>query len=75
MKNNPLNYNLEKCSCGYDRSSPHIRHNSEYSSFGMILYWIGISAVPARVNFQCDQCKEIIESTDDPSVIKKYVGR
>jgi hypothetical protein len=75
MKTRTANFNKEKCSCGFDRSSPNIKHKSEYSTMGMILYWIGISAVPVRVNFHCDQCREIIESTDNPEIIKKFVGR
>jgi hypothetical protein len=65
----------EKCNCGFDKTSPNIIHKSEYSSFGWILYWIGISAQPNRINFLCDKCGEIIESTDNPEVLRKFVGR
>jgi hypothetical protein len=69
------NYSKEKCSCGFDMSNKHIQHHSEYSNLGWILYWIGISAKPVRVSFKCSKCDEVIESTDNPEILKKYVGR
>lgn len=64
-----------KCACGFESSNPKVEHNSEYSKLGWILYWIGISAKPIRVNFKCSVCGEIIESSTDESILKKFVGR
>ncbi|OGU65473.1 MAG: hypothetical protein A2499_16445 [Stygiobacter sp. RIFOXYC12_FULL_38_8] len=72
---NPNNFSKPACSCGYDKSNLKVQHKCEYSGFGQVLYWIGISAVPVRVNFVCTVCNEAIESTDDPNILKQYVGR
>lgn len=73
--NGETNFTKESCKCGYDKSNPNIVHKSVYSSLGWILNWIGISAQPIRVNYVCEVCGEVIESTDNPEVLKKYVGR
>lgn len=75
MEPGTQNFSKEKCRCGNDKTSPHIQHKSEYSTFGMILYWIGISAIPSRINFFCEKCGQVIESTDDATVCKEFVGR
>lgn len=41
----------------------------------MILYWIGISVIPIRVNFICEKCGEMIESTNEPDELRKFLGR
>lgn len=63
------------CSCGYDINDYHIHPKCEYSSFGWILYWIGMSAQPVKIDFVCDVCGEILRSTTEPGELKKYVGR
>jgi hypothetical protein len=75
MMNNKGNFSKTACSCGNDKLSSKIKHTCEYSGFGQVLYWIGISAIPVRVNFVCSVCNEVIESTDDPEILKQYVGR
>ncbi|MBI3124328.1 MAG: hypothetical protein HYZ10_07980 [Ignavibacteriales bacterium] len=72
---NQDNFSKPACSCGHDKTNPKVLHKCEYSGFGQILYWIGISAVPVRVNFVCTVCNETIESTDDQGILKQYIGR
>jgi hypothetical protein len=72
---NHNNFPEQACSCGNDKSDSKIQHKCEYSGFGQILYWIGISAIPVRVNFICSKCGEVVESTDDPNILKQFVGR
>jgi hypothetical protein len=69
------NFSKQNCSCGFSKTDSHVQHICEYSGFGQVLYWIGISAIPVRVNFVCSVCKEVIESTDEQQILKKYVGR
>lgn len=69
------NFSKISCACGFTKADPHVQHKCEYSGFGQVLYWIGISAIPIRVNYVCSVCGETIESTNEFSVLKKYVGR
>ena len=48
---------------------------THYSSFGWLLYWIGMSAKPIKVDFIDSETGKIVSSTTDPKELKKYVGR
>lgn len=48
---------------------------THYSSFGWLLYSIGMSAQPVKVDFIDPETGQIVGSTTDPSELKKYVGR
>lgn len=48
---------------------------THYSSFGWILYSIGMSAQPIRVDFIDPETGQVVGSTTDPAELKKYVGR
>ena len=63
------------CSCGNKMGDSFIQHKCEYSSWGWVLYWIGMSAKPIRVDFYCMNCGDVIYSTSEPEVMKQYVGR
>lgn len=71
----PNNFAKERCACGYSKSNQRIQHKCEYSGWGQLFYWIGISAIPKRVNYFCTVCGEVIESTNEPRILKQYVGR
>ena len=46
-----------------------------YSGWGWLLFSIGMSARPSRVDFICRKCNQVIDSTSELVVLKKYVGR
>lgn len=48
---------------------------THYSTFGWLLYSIGMSAKPVKVDFIDSETGEIVRSTTDPDELKKYVGR
>jgi hypothetical protein len=70
FKNTP-----HKCSLGSEIKNHPIDFECQYSGFGWLLFSIGMSAKPTRVNFICRNCKNVIESTADSEILKKYVGR
>ncbi len=65
----------KKCSCGYDKSHSMIKPKCHYSGWGWVLFSIGMSARPIRVDFVCEKCGEMIDSSTELVVLKKYVGR
>ncbi|MFQ5583128.1 MAG: hypothetical protein ACE5GL_01680 [Calditrichia bacterium] len=64
------NYTCPKCG-----ENTRVDYRCSYSKTGKILLGIGISARPIRVDFKCRGCGEILESSTNPEVLKKYVGR
>lgn len=69
------NFTKDTCACGYTKSSQQIQHKCVYSGWGQFFYSIGISAIPIRVNYFCIVCGEVIESTNEPRILKQFVGR
>ena len=74
MSNFPKGFKDTKHNCGDNKSYP-VKFECTYSGLGWLLFSIGMSAKPTRVDFICSNCKEIIESSSDPQILKKYVGR
>jgi hypothetical protein len=63
---------LRKCSCGYSVGDPMITAKTRYSKMGLFWLSMAYSAKPIEVVFQCQNCGEIIDRTDDPEIIEKY---
>jgi hypothetical protein len=74
MSNFPCGFKNTTHSCDENKNYP-VEFECTYSGFGWLLFSIGMSAKPTRVDFICSNCKEIIESTSNPEILKKYVGR
>jgi len=65
-----------KCSCGYDINHPKVIHKCEYSKIGWFLLTIlGLSAKPKSIEFICSVCNMVLFKTNDPAILKKYIGR
>ena len=60
------------CQCGYKMGDPWIVPNSKYTFFGWLMVSIGISHPPVIVNFQCEQCGEILYSITDKKELKSH---
>jgi hypothetical protein len=52
-----------------------IEARCKYSTFGWILFSVGVSAKPIRVDFVCLHCGKVIQSTTDSKTLTFYVGR
>ena len=64
------------CSCGHDINHPNISYETEYSKWGWFLLTVlGLSAKPKQVNHFCKDCNEIVKTSNEPEILKKYVGR
>jgi hypothetical protein len=63
---------LHKCLCGYTTGDPMITAKTRYSKMGLFWLSMAYSAKPIEVVFQCQNCGEIIDRTDDPEIIEKY---
>lgn len=76
MTDIPEQSSLPRCACGHTREdvgkSVHVSASSEYSPWGWFLILFGITAKPSSVRFVCSQCRQIIEESTDPDVLKKY---
>lgn len=65
-----------KCSCGHSIDHEKVIHKSDYSKFGWFLFTIlGLSAQPKKVSFICSDCNEIISESNEPELLKKFIGR
>ena len=64
--------NEPKCSCGYTKSNPLITAKTRYTKMGLIWLSMAYSAKPIEVVFQCQNCGDIIDRTDDPEILEKY---
>jgi hypothetical protein len=67
--------NKKTCGCGNSKKSSEVELKTGYSTFGWILFYIGMSARPVKAEYICKKCGEIIESIADPVELKKYVGK
>lgn len=63
---------LKKCSCGYTKDDNLVVPKTRYNKMGLLWLSMAYSAKPIEVVFQCEKCGEIIDRSDDPSVIEKY---
>ena len=62
----------KKCKCGHTLGDPMIVPKTRYNKKGYFWLSMGYSAKPIEVVFQCQNCKEIIDSSTDEAVIEKY---
>ena len=62
----------KKCRCGHTLGDPMIVPKTRYNKKGYFWLSMGYSAKPIEVVFQCQNCKEIIDSSTDEAVIEKY---
>ena len=60
------------CSCGHDFEHYMVSANNDYTFWGWVLVWTGVSATPKRVRFRCRDCGETFAETDDPELCKRY---
>jgi hypothetical protein len=62
------------CACGHDRRHYLVSPVPTYT--GWAKFWVifmGVSTKPSRVDFQCRQCHQTFDFTEDPSELGAYL--
>lgn len=59
-----------RCPCGHTVDHKLVTRIVEYSRIGWLMIFIGISAHPRRVRYQCLQCNTFFHEENDPGVIR-----
>jgi hypothetical protein len=63
---------LKTCKCGYTVDNPRVRPTYSYGMLGIFVFMFGITAVPKRVDYQCGNCSEVLDSITDPEELKRF---
>ena len=63
---------IKKCKCGYTKESKIVVPRNKYSAFQWILWSIGISSTPKKVDLICPVCSFLFESLTDPERCNLY---
>jgi hypothetical protein len=64
---------MKTCSCGNNRTSPYVIRKNQYTFWGKVGLFTGISVKPIHIRYQCVRCKEIFDETTDPGELNKYI--
>ncbi|MCA9783175.1 MAG: hypothetical protein KDC10_06705 [Calditrichaeota bacterium] len=59
-----------RCSCGHTTDHKLVTRRVEYSWLGWLMIFVGISAHPLRVRYQCLKCDQVLHVESDPRVIR-----
>ena len=60
------------CVCGYDRHHLMVSAEPKYGGWrGFWVIFMGVSAVPLRVDYRCRVCQQVFDSTDDPGALNR----
>lgn len=62
----------KSCRCGHDQKHHLVSAEGEYSFFGYLCLFLGISARPERVNYRCRTCNQTFDSTTNPAVLDSH---
>jgi hypothetical protein len=57
-----------RCRCGHDRRHPYVRPEYHYSGLGGLVLCLFGSPTPARIDFVCTFCGEVVGSVDGDSL-------
>lgn len=67
---------INNCKCGHSVEHDKVIHKTEYTKWGWFLFTVlGLSAKPSKVKFICTECGESVKHTNDPKILKKFIGR
>ena len=65
---------LPTCRCGHDRDHYMVTAECKYTGWGW--FWValvGASANPVKVVYRCRRCRQVLEETTDPAVLKRHM--
>lgn len=63
---------LPICHCGRDRTHPDVQPERHYGFWSWVLLLSGASGTPRRIDFRCQRCRQIVESTSDSVLLERY---
>ena len=61
-----------RCSCGNGVDDFWVRPDCRYSLFGSLMYLIGATPRPVRVDYKCARCGEVVASSRDEDVLEEH---
>lgn len=60
-----------RCRCGFGKGHAQIHEKHRYSVWGWAALLTGITAKPIAITYQCAQCGDIVDHTDDPEILNR----
>jgi hypothetical protein len=64
-----------RCRCGHDRRHPLVRPEYRYGGWGLMVLGLFGSPTPARIDYVCTDCGELIESLTDHLTLSRFRHR
>jgi len=64
---------LRTCRCGFHKHDLHVTPRCRYGVFAVLRLMMGVTAYPYEVRYQCERCGEVIETTNDPEILRLQV--
>ena len=61
-----------RCACKHELGHPLVRAEGQYSMLKLTAMCLGISTHPYRIEYACSVCHEVLGSTTDPELLKRY---
>lgn len=59
----------ETCRCGHGRDHHMVTAEADYTFWGWLSLFFGVSAKPTRIRYHCRRCDEVFAETTDPTVL------
>jgi len=60
-----MNEETKTCKCGHGIDNPWVSDRARYSLGGWLLIFIGISALPSRIERSCERCGFVFSTSTD----------
>lgn len=61
------------CGCGYGLDHVMVSQVPDYTAWqSFCVFFLGVSASPRRIEYQCRVCREVFHTTTDPEVLEGY---
>jgi hypothetical protein len=62
---------IKRCKCGHDRHHAMVTASGEYTFGGWCLVFLGISAQPRAIKYQCRRCDQMFDQATDKTTIEQ----
>jgi hypothetical protein len=63
---------LPACRCGQTREHPLVEATPRYGFWGWFVLFQGVTRTPKTVTFRCRQCRQVVEVSHDPEVLRQH---
>lgn len=65
---------LPRCPiCNADVNSSYINSKNSYSTIGWFFWSMGVTAIPKKIQFYCENCNQELETLTDRELIKYFI--